>query len=41
MALPSPFGRKAQQLWQEAVTREDGKIVAPGQVRLQNIAVEA
>lgn len=28
---------KAQQLWQVVITREDGKPVARGQVRLQNI----
>jgi len=29
-----------QQLWQALVTREDGKTVARGQVRLQNIVAE-
>lgn len=28
---------KAQQLWQVVISREDGKTVARGQVRLQNI----
>jgi 1,4-dihydroxy-2-naphthoyl-CoA hydrolase len=28
---------KGQQLWQVVITREDGKTVARGQVRLQNI----
>jgi 1,4-dihydroxy-2-naphthoyl-CoA hydrolase len=32
---------KAQQLWQAVITREDGKTVARGQVRLQNIAANA
>src|SRR5919199_2769435 len=32
---------KTQQLWQAVITREDGKTVARGQVRLQNIAAEA
>jgi 1,4-dihydroxy-2-naphthoyl-CoA hydrolase len=32
---------KAQQLWQAVITREDGKTVARGQVRLQNIAADA
>jgi 1,4-dihydroxy-2-naphthoyl-CoA hydrolase len=32
---------KAQQLWQVVITREDGKTVARGQVRLQNIAADA
>jgi 1,4-dihydroxy-2-naphthoyl-CoA hydrolase len=32
---------KTQQLWQVLVTREDGKTVARGQVRLQNIAADA
>ncbi len=31
---------KAQQLWQAVITREDGKTVARGQVRLQNIDAE-
>ncbi len=32
---------KTQQLWQATITREDGKTVARGQVRLQNIAADA
>ncbi len=32
---------KTQQLWQVVITREDGKTVARGQVRLQNIAADA
>ena len=28
---------KSQQLWQAVITREDGKVVARGQVRLQNV----
>jgi 1,4-dihydroxy-2-naphthoyl-CoA hydrolase len=32
---------KAQQIWQAVITREDGKTVARGQVRLQNIAADA
>jgi 1,4-dihydroxy-2-naphthoyl-CoA hydrolase len=32
---------KAQQLWQAVITREDGKTVARGQVRLQNTAADA
>ena len=33
---------KSQQLWQAVITREeDGKTVARGQVRLQNIAADA
>ncbi len=32
---------KSQQLWQAIVEREDGKTVARGQVRLQNIEAEA
>ena len=32
---------KAQQIWQAVITREDGKTVARGQVRLQNIAANA
>jgi len=32
---------KTQQLWQAVITREDGKTVARGQVRLQNIAADA
>ncbi len=32
---------KSQQLWQAEITREDGKTVARGQVRLQNIAADA
>ena len=31
---------KTQQLWQAVITREDGKTVARGQVRLQNVAEE-
>lgn len=31
---------KSQQLWQAVITREDGKTVARGQVRLQNIAAD-
>ncbi len=32
---------KSQQLWQAVITRVDGKTVARGQVRLQNIAADA
>ena len=32
---------KTQQLWQAVITREDGKTVARGQIRLQNIAADA
>jgi len=32
---------KSQQLWQAVITRGDGKTVARGQVRLQNIAADA
>jgi 1,4-dihydroxy-2-naphthoyl-CoA hydrolase len=32
---------KSQQLWQVIVEREDGKTVARGQVRLQNVEVNA
>lgn len=32
---------KTQQLWQAVISREDGKTVARGQVRLQNIAADA
>ena len=32
---------KSQQLWQAVITRADGKTVASGQVRLQNIAANA
>ncbi len=32
---------KTQQLWQVVITREDGKTVARGQVRLQNVAADA
>jgi 1,4-dihydroxy-2-naphthoyl-CoA hydrolase len=32
---------KSQQLWQAIVEREDGKTVARGQVRLQNVEAEA
>ncbi len=32
---------KTQQLWQAVISREDGKTVARGQVRLQNIDAEA
>jgi uncharacterized protein (TIGR00369 family) len=31
---------KTQQLWQVVITREDGKTVARGQVRLQNIPAD-
>jgi 1,4-dihydroxy-2-naphthoyl-CoA hydrolase len=31
---------KLQQLWQAVITREDGKTVARGQVRLQNIEAD-
>ncbi len=31
---------KSQQLWQVVISREDGKTVARGQVRLQNVANE-
>ena len=36
VAEPIPQGR-TQQLWQVLLTREDGKLVARGQVRLQNV----
>ena len=32
---------KTQQLWQAVITREDGKTIARGQVRLQNVAADA
>jgi 1,4-dihydroxy-2-naphthoyl-CoA hydrolase len=32
---------KSQQLWQAIVEREDGKTVARGQVRLQNVEADA
>ena len=32
---------KTQQLWQAVITREDGKTVARGQVRLQNVEADA
>jgi len=38
VAEPIQQGR-TQQLWQVALTREDGKLVARGQVRLQNVAL--
>ena len=31
---------KTQQLWQAVITREDGKTVARGQVRLQNVPAD-
>lgn len=31
---------KSQQLWQVTIAREDGKLVARGQVRLQNVEAE-
>jgi len=31
---------QSQQLWQVEITREDGKIVARGQVRLQNVTAD-
>jgi 1,4-dihydroxy-2-naphthoyl-CoA hydrolase len=31
---------KTQQLWQAVITREDGKTVARGQVRLQNVPTD-
>ncbi|TYP86185.1 PaaI family thioesterase [Blastococcus xanthinilyticus] len=36
VAEPIQQGR-TQQLWQVSLTREDGKLVARGQVRLQNV----
>jgi acyl-coenzyme A thioesterase PaaI-like protein len=36
VAEPVQQGR-TQQLWQVTLTREDGKLVAQGRVRLQNI----
>ena len=36
VAEPVQQGR-TQQLWQVSLTREDGKLVARGQVRLQNV----
>jgi 1,4-dihydroxy-2-naphthoyl-CoA hydrolase len=36
VAEPIQQGR-TQQLWQVQLTREDGKLVARGQVRLQNV----
>lgn len=36
VAEPVQQGR-TQQLWQVALTREDGKLVAQGRVRLQNV----
>jgi 1,4-dihydroxy-2-naphthoyl-CoA hydrolase len=38
-ATPVHQGR-TQQLWQCAIEREDGKLVARGQVRLQNVPFE-
>jgi uncharacterized protein (TIGR00369 family) len=38
-ATPIHHGR-TQQLWQCEVAREDGKLVARGQVRLQNVPLE-
>ena len=38
VAEPIQQGR-TQQLWQVLLTREDGKLVARGQVRLQNVAL--
>jgi uncharacterized protein (TIGR00369 family) len=38
VAEPIQQGR-TQQLWQVSLTREDGKLVARGQVRLQNVAL--
>jgi 1,4-dihydroxy-2-naphthoyl-CoA hydrolase len=38
-AVAEPLHRgRSQQLWRVALTRGDGKLVASGQVRLQNIA---
>lgn len=40
-AVAEPVHRgRSQQLWRVAVTREDGKLVANGQVRLQNIVID-
>ncbi len=39
-ALPIQQGR-TQQLWQVELRRDDGKLVARGQVRLQNVKREA
>ena len=36
VAEPVQQGR-SQQLWQVHLTRDDGKLVARGQVRLQNV----
>ena len=38
VAEPIQQGR-TQQLWQVSLTRDDGKLVARGQVRLQNVAL--
>jgi 1,4-dihydroxy-2-naphthoyl-CoA hydrolase len=38
VAEPIQQGR-TQQLWQVLLTREDGKLVARGQVRLQNVSL--
>jgi 1,4-dihydroxy-2-naphthoyl-CoA hydrolase len=40
VAEPIQQGR-TQQLWQVLLTREDGKLVARGQVRLQNVSLPA
>ncbi|MGY1885398.1 MULTISPECIES: PaaI family thioesterase [unclassified Blastococcus] len=40
VAEPVQQGR-TQQLWQVALTREDGALVARGQVRLQNVPLPA
>jgi 1,4-dihydroxy-2-naphthoyl-CoA hydrolase len=38
-AEPIQQGR-TQQLWQCDITREDGKLVARGQLRLQNVPLD-
>jgi uncharacterized protein (TIGR00369 family) len=38
VAEPIQQGR-TQQLWQVLLTRDDGKLVARGQVRLQNVSL--
>src|SRR3954451_11759243 len=40
--VPEPVQQgRTQQLWQVLLTREDGKLVARGQVRLQNVPLPA
>jgi hypothetical protein len=39
--MPSLAGRAAQQLWRVDITDESGKLIAHGEVRLQNVAGQA